>query len=29
MMSDLGKYLSVNTAGLVERVFDNPGTSGK
>ncbi len=26
-MSDIGKYLSVNIAGLVERVFDNPGTS--
>lgn len=26
-MDDLGIYTSVNIKGLIERVFDNPGTS--
>lgn len=26
-MEDLGRYISVNTPDLIERVFDNPGSS--
>jgi len=26
-MDDLGRYISVNTPDLIERVFDNPGSS--